>query len=131
MAVVLADWMRALEALAPPHLAEPWDSVGLVLANARPSRPLNTIVCCIDLTEAVLEEVRSLGAEALVCYHPPLFQPIKKLTEVPLLLALNRLDVAVYSPHTAWDAALGRRQRRFGRVFGFARLQAACGRTTS
>lgn len=104
-----------LEDLAPLRFAEDWDNVGLLLApladridaSAPPS--IRRALLCIDLTDAVLEEVLAGGFDLVVAYHPPIFRPVKRLRPaVPgerRLLALARAGVAVYSPHTALDAA--------------------------
>lgn len=104
-----------LEEVAPLRHAESWDNVGLLLApladrldDTRPPSVRRALLC-IDLTDAVLDEVLAGGFDLVVAYHPPLFRPLKRLRPaVPgerRLVALARAGVAVYSPHTALDAA--------------------------
>lgn len=104
----LPDVVAALEAIAPPRLAAPWDNVGLLLEG---TRDVSRVVVCVDLTPAVLAEALGLGADLILAYHPPLFAPVKRLTTATpysrLLLALVRSGLHVYSPHTALDAAGG------------------------
>ncbi len=106
--MVIGDLVRAMEAIAPAELAEPWDNVGLVIGAA--DGPLaGPIMLTIDLTRAVLDEAIAAKAGAIVAYHPPIFEPLKKLTaDTPhhrVLLDAVRAGLAVYSPHTALDAA--------------------------
>ncbi len=108
----IADLVRCLERLAPPALAEPWDNTGLLLGDA--SRPLPQgagVLLCIDLTEAVAAEALSTGAAAVVAYHPPIFDGLKRLTSATprerALLRLAEAGITVYSPHTALDAVPG------------------------
>lgn len=108
----IADLVRCLERLAPPALAEPWDNTGLLLGDA--SRPLPQgagVLLCIDLTEAVAAEAVSAGAAAVIAYHPPIFDGLKRLTSATprerALLRLAEAGIAVYSPHTALDAVPG------------------------
>ncbi|RMH23852.1 MAG: Nif3-like dinuclear metal center hexameric protein, partial [Planctomycetota bacterium] len=65
----------------------------------------------IDITPAVADQALAAGASAVVAYHPPLWSPIRRLTpDTPKGASLLRLlatGVAVYSPHTALDAAPG------------------------
>ena len=108
--MLVADLIRAVEALAPPHLAEPWDNVGLLVGD--PSRDLRAgVLLTIDLTEPVLDEALGLGVGAIIAYHPPIFAPLKRLaTDSPrgrMLLRLVESRISVYSPHTALDAAPG------------------------
>lgn len=105
----LQDIIAALEDIAPPRLAEPWDKVGLHLGD--PNQRVRRVLLCIDLTEAVVDEAVDLGANLIVAYHPPVFRPLERLVarswkERALLHAIRR-DVAIYSPHTALDAAVG------------------------
>ncbi len=101
--------VKILEAIAPPSYAEDWDNVGLLIGSHdwRAERLLLTI----DLTEAVLAEAIDVKAQMIISYHPPMFEPLKALTDmdprqrIPLKAAMS--NIAVYSPHTALDAAPG------------------------
>ncbi|HEU4406941.1 MAG TPA: Nif3-like dinuclear metal center hexameric protein [Polyangiaceae bacterium] len=101
----VADLVDALEAIAPPRFAEPWDNVGLLVGD--PAAPLARALLCVDLTRAVLAEARASGCEAVVAYHPPIFKAVKRLTAGSIAYELVRAGVAVYSPHTALDMAPG------------------------
>jgi dinuclear metal center YbgI/SA1388 family protein len=105
MSETLANLVAILERIAPLELAQDWDNVGLLLAPSR-ARPIERVLLTIDLTEAVAAEALAQRAELIVAYHPPIFAPLKRLIGGPLVrLIENR--VAVYSPHTALDAAHG------------------------
>lgn len=106
----VADLARVMDTIAPPSLAQPWDNVGL-LAGDR-AAPCGRILLCIDLTRAVLREAVRARCGAVIAYHPPLFQPVRRLladshdTDA-ILHAAIAAGVAIYSPHTALDAAPG------------------------
>lgn len=95
-----------LEELAPLRLAGSWDNVGLLLQG---TRPVEHIGLCVDLTGPVASELLDAGVDAIVSYHPPIFNGLKRLTQSDprsaTLLALIRAGVHVYSPHSALDAA--------------------------
>lgn len=101
--------LTALQALAPHHLAEPWDQVGLHVGD--PGARIDRALLCIDLTEAVLEEAITHKAQLVVAYHPPIFKPLARLTTADpkqrIILRAARKGIAIYSPHTALDAAEG------------------------
>lgn len=106
----VADLVSALGRIAPLSLAESWDNVGLILGD--PTAALaGPALLTIDLSEAVADEAVRRKAGAVVAYHPPIFSPVKRLTaSTPIGRSLLRLagsGVAVYSPHTALDAAEG------------------------
>ena len=106
----IGDVEQVVNQIAPLHLAEDWDNVGLLAGDRGDS--CRGALLCIDLSPAVLTEAEQLGANLLVCYHPPLFKPITRLradrpgTE-SLLWRAARLGCAIHSPHTALDAAEG------------------------
>ncbi len=108
----LREVLAALAAISPLEAAADWDNVGLLLEPPRARRrPVARIGLCIDLTEAVLRECRRRRADLLVCYHPPLFAGVKRLTQQDpqqrALLAAAALDLPIWSPHTALDVAPG------------------------
>lgn len=102
--------VAALDRIAPPGLAEDWDNVGLLVQPSRP-RPVRRALLTIDLTPSVLAEALERKAELIVAYHPPIFQPVRRLDpSVPLhgvLLRAVEERIAIHSPHTALDAAPG------------------------
>ena len=104
----VADLAHAMEAIAPSALAEPWDNVGLVIGD--PAAPLTGVLLCIDLTLEVIEEAKTLGASAVVAYHPPIFKGLKRFTPgsaESVAYEAMAAGLAVYSPHTALDVAAG------------------------
>jgi dinuclear metal center YbgI/SA1388 family protein len=111
--MLVSQLTQHLESIAPLRLAEDWDNVGLIIGS--PDQPVDgPILLTIDLTEAVAEEAVKEHASAIVAYHPPLFQPVKRLVSGPgstpaqrVALAVIHAGIAVYSPHTALDAAAG------------------------
>jgi dinuclear metal center YbgI/SA1388 family protein len=112
MSRTLPEVLALLERLAPLNLAEEWDNVGLLLEpSAAAQRPIARAFLCIDLSESVLDEALGAGADFLIAYHPPLFRGLKRLrastAEDRVLLRALEAGLAVYSPHTALDAAVG------------------------
>ena len=105
----LSKILTVLEAIAPPALAEDWDQVGLHVGDVGQS--VTRGLLCIDLTEAVLDEAVRQGAELIVAYHPPIFKPLPRLTtgdvKQRIIWRAVREGIAIYSPHTALDAAAG------------------------
>ena len=102
--------IEAVERVAPASYAEAWDRVGLHVG--RPDAELRgPVLLTIDLVEAVLDEAEEAGASAIIAYHPPIWKPMTRITaddsgQRIILRAIER-GMAVYSPHTALDAAPG------------------------
>ncbi|MAY73228.1 MAG: Nif3-like dinuclear metal center hexameric protein [Phycisphaerae bacterium] len=104
----VADLINAMETVAPLAGAEPWDRVGLAVGHPGDELSGPTLLT-IDLTETVMEEAVQLGASAIVCYHPPIWRPLERLTDATPAERIVReaigSNIAIYSPHTALDAA--------------------------
>jgi dinuclear metal center YbgI/SA1388 family protein len=103
--IALADAVARLETLAPTVLAEPWDNVGLLVGDAE--APVGTVLFCVDLTAEVFDEARTVGAELVVAYHPPIFSKLDRIVAPHVAFRCARAGIALWSPHTALDAAEG------------------------
>ncbi len=94
-----------LEKIAPLSGAESWDNVGLLVGDRE--QEIHRILLAIDYTAEVAEEAKNAECDLIVAYHPPIFQAIKRLQSGSLIFDAIRRGVAIYSPHTALDAAAG------------------------
>lgn len=108
--MLVQDLVAAMEAIAPPSHAESWDKIGLLVGDRQ--RALSgPVVLAIDLTESVLSEAVEMGAGAIVSYHPPIFEPLNRVTnDTPRQRVVMRAieqKIAIYSPHSALDAIPG------------------------
>ncbi len=108
--MLVSDLSRAMQTIAPLTLAESWDNVGL-LVGSMDREMAGPALLTIDLTERVLAEAIAAKSSSIIAYHPPLWDPIKRLTaDTPrgrILLGAIEHRIAIYSPHTALDAAPG------------------------
>lgn len=104
----LPSFVSVMEQLAPPELAAEWDNTGLLLEPAS-ACTVNRVLLTLDLTPEVAREAIRRSVDCIVAYHPPIFVGLFSLTRAdPLARALLELlgaRIAVYSPHTALDAA--------------------------
>jgi dinuclear metal center YbgI/SA1388 family protein len=101
----LSTIVSTLEQIAPPAFAESWDNVGLLAGD--PGQDISRILLTIDYTAEVTEEARHNGCDLIIAYHPPIFQPLKRVVAGSLVFDAIRRGVAIYSPHTALDVADG------------------------
>ncbi len=106
----LKTFVQCLEEIAPPELAEKWDNNGLLIEPLK-ARDIKKALLTIDLTEAVAREAVQKKIDAIITYHPLFFGGFQCLEKSnPQARAAMRLiqkNIAVYSPHTALDAAPG------------------------
>jgi len=110
------DIVSILEVVAPTRFAESWDNVGLLVGD--PAAAVSRVLLTIDCTDDVAEEARARGAEMVVAYHPPIFQPLKRVIHPSLVFSAIRDGVAMYSPHTALDVAPGGTNDVLGDIVG-------------
>ena len=106
----IADFASAMDEFAPTALAQEWDNVGLLAGSLNAT--FEKALYCIDLTPAVAQEAVEQQVHVVMAYHPPIFKPLKRITGetthdcFPLFQCLSH-GIAVYSTHTALDAATG------------------------
>ena len=77
------DILNIVEGIAPVHLAEEWDNVGLQLGSRQ--WPVKRVFTALDVTSPVIEEVVMGKGSVLVTHHPLIFSPLRILDlDVPL-----------------------------------------------
>lgn len=106
--MILNQLIQAMEQIAPTKHAESWDNVGLLVGD--PQQKLSKVLLTIDYTPAVAVESKEHQCDAVVAYHPPIFEAVKRVTSsgaTDLVFDAIRRGVGIYSPHTALDVAPG------------------------
>lgn len=97
--------MHSLEDLWPVTFAENWDNVGLLLG--RKEKQVHTVLLCVDVTEAVIEEAIAESVDMIISHHPVIFSGMKRITNDTVLgaklLELVQNDICVYAMHTNFD----------------------------
>lgn len=109
MSVSCQTVINMIEQIAPKHLAEDWDNIGLQLGS--PAQRINRVFLSLDLDRDVFQEALDQKADMLVVHHTPFFKPLKSLrSDLPqgrLLTEVIRSGMALYATHTNFDAAWG------------------------
>lgn len=99
--------IEVLERWAPPHWAETYDTVGLLWGD--PTASVSGILTTLDVTPALLEEARAIGADFIITHHPIWFGQKSRLLwdsfADRVIYNFIRADVAVYAMHTNLDHA--------------------------
>ncbi|XP_071519074.1 NIF3-like protein 1 isoform X1 [Panulirus ornatus] len=106
----LTEVVKQLNSLAPTSLAESWDNVGL-LVEPYTKKEVEVMLLTNDLTEEVMDEAEERGADFILSYHPPVFRPLKSITSKAwkerIVARCLEKGIAIYSPHTCYDALEG------------------------
>ncbi|MCL6605748.1 MAG: Nif3-like dinuclear metal center hexameric protein [Paenibacillus sp.] len=101
--------IQYMEQLAPKHLAEDWDKVGLQLGTLQ--KEITNVLVALDVNDAVVEEAMSLDCNLIIAHHAIIFRPLEGIqTDTPagkLYEKLIKNDIAVYISHTNLDITEG------------------------
>lgn len=101
--------MAVVEQLAPAHLAESWDQVGLQVGD--PSWPVERVLVSLGVSMPVVEEAAAKGCQMVLAHHPLIFRPLVSVRldeETGAIIArCLELRLAVGVAHTNLDQAAG------------------------
>lgn len=101
--------IQYMEQLAPKHVAEPDDRIGLQLGTLQ--KEIHTVLVALDVSEEVVDEAIRMGADLIIAHHAIIFRPLKQLqTDTPMGKVYEKLiknDIAVYISHTNLDVTEG------------------------
>lgn len=115
-----------MEAIAPSWTAADWDNVGLI-AGAH-DWAATRLLLTIDLTPAVADEAIANKTDVVIAYHPPIFRAVKHFRpdmreQDGIAAELLSRRIAIYSPHTALDAAPGGTNETLAELAGLVDLR--------
>lgn len=103
------DCIAFMTEIAPPDLAESWDSVGLQVGD--PGQPVRHMGVALDATFEVVSEAVQKGVGFLVVHHPLFFRPLKQLcldTPMGQIIAMAiQGNLSIYAAHTNLDSVAG------------------------
>lgn len=105
MPALVEELAAAIEEIAPLEKADlSWDNVGILLQSSRRREGERGVMLAIDLTHEVLDECERRGIRTVMCYHPVIFSPLKRINgSLPLIQRCVEMRMSVFSPHTALD----------------------------
>lgn len=114
------DIAALIEGVAPREFQESYDNAGLAVGS--PTMEVTGVVVCLDVSEQVVEEAISLGANMVVSHHPVIFSGLKTITgknavERIVLKAIQN-NIALYAAHTNLDSVWGGVNDKLSRVLG-------------
>ena len=110
----------ALDAWAPPQLAEGYDNVGLLLGS--PQAEVSAALISLELTEAVVDEALAKGCQCIIAHHPIWFGKRTRLTTEDwvgrLLLRAAKEGLNLFALHTNLDAVRTGVNHKLGDLIG-------------
>ena len=110
---------------APFETQLAFDNSGLLVGH--PDNAVTGIHFALDVTNAVIDEAISNGANLIVTHHPMMFSPIKRLVETNyearLLCRLIRAGISLISAHTNLDQATGGCNDVLAKTIGLSNIE--------
>lgn len=134
----------ALDRFAPFETQAEFDNAGFLVGKG--DGDVSRVLVALDITDAVIEEAKQLGAQLIVSHHPLVFEPLHSVTDASptgkKLLRLAECGIAAVCAHTNLDGCQGGvnellaqalglfdleqlhcdGQDRFGRPYGIGRV---------
>ena len=103
--VRLKDFTDFLHTLAPLYLAEDYDNVGLLVESEKSE--IESVLISLDADNSVVKEALKNGCDMVLCHHPLIFTPLKKIEKTSPVFSLVKNNIALYAMHTNFDAVQG------------------------
>ncbi|MDO5746954.1 MAG: Nif3-like dinuclear metal center hexameric protein [Actinomycetaceae bacterium] len=105
--VTVGDIVHLIHTLYPPHLAQSWDSVGLICGN--PDAPVHTILVGLDPVAALGKEAQQRQADFILTHHPLYLHATSSVAATTpkgrLIHHLITNNIALMNAHTNADCA--------------------------
>ncbi|MDR1083578.1 MAG: Nif3-like dinuclear metal center hexameric protein [Deltaproteobacteria bacterium] len=103
--MLVKDFLKEIDILAPFSLALDWDNSGLQVGD--PESEVKKVALALDPTDRNIQAAVDQKAELLITHHPLIFKPMKNISAGnpltgPLIKAIKG-SLAVISAHTNWD----------------------------
>ena len=96
--VKLTDILDFLNLTAPPHLAESYDNVGLLIGEKE--KEIRKVLVTLDTDEIVAIDAREKQADLVLSHHPLIFRPLGRITGEDAasrtVLSLIKDDIALF-----------------------------------
>jgi dinuclear metal center YbgI/SA1388 family protein len=96
-----------MEQIAPSHLAESWDNVGLMIGDN--NKMVENILVALEVTEEVIDEAINKNIDLIITHHPLIFKPLKKITTndpiAKMVLRLIQNNINLFVSHTNLDVS--------------------------
>lgn len=107
--ITVSDVLSALLKKAPLELAMSFDNPGFLVGSG--GDEIKKIIVALDITDKVIDEAISVGANLIVSHHPVIFGERKAVTDSDitgrLLLKMIKNGISAICMHTNLDCARG------------------------
>ena len=106
--MIVLDLLEHINSFAPFHLAADWDNSGLMVGSL--GAEVGKVAVALDAVSEAVIEADNQGCNVLVCHHPLIFKPIKRIDDEMeqgrTIFEAIRRNMNILAVHTNWDVAL-------------------------
>lgn len=121
----IKDILKEIEKLAPLPLQEGFDNSGVQAGDV--NQIATGALCCLDITETVIDEAIELGYNLIIAHHPLLFKPFKSLTGANYiercLMQACKHDLVLYAAHTNLDNSADGLNYKLAKMLGLQNVR--------
>ena len=122
--MTVRDLHLLIDRLAPFDTQMESDNAGFLVGSAE--QEISTVLLALDLSQPVIDEALSLGAQLIITHHPLMFTPVRSLTEDDyegrLIRRLIRENISFIAAHTNLDKAPGGMNDTLARLCGLKEI---------
>lgn len=97
------------DCVAPFYMKYDFDNIGILVGF--PDNEVRKVLIALDITDEVIEEAVSIGADLIISHHPIIFEPLKRITldDVKGRKIINMIKngISAICLHTNMDSAAG------------------------
>ena len=103
--MILETLIDYLHEIAPNHFQEDYDNSGLLIGQSKDE--IKGVLISLDVTEKLIDEAISLGANVIVSHHPIIFSGLKRITGQNyverIVQKAIKYDINLFAIHTNLD----------------------------
>ncbi|MEG1791470.1 MAG: Nif3-like dinuclear metal center hexameric protein [Clostridia bacterium] len=107
--MIVKDFAKIIERIAPIESAMDFDNVGLLVGSLE--KEVTKVLICVDVTSDVIEEAIECDCNLIISHHPIIFNPIKRflnddyINDIIAKAFVNGINI--YAAHTNVDRMEG------------------------
>lgn len=121
----LSEISEIIEKDFPLADAYEWDNSGLLIGDK--DRDIKSVLLSLDVSQSVVREAITVGADLILSHHPILFGGTKRITsdtpEGKTLMMLLENKICVYSAHTNCDIGKNGINARLAELFNLSDVE--------
>ncbi len=123
--IQLSELIAEFETIWPTSHADDWDRVGLQVGSL--GDQVSKVLVAVDLTDSVIDEAVTIGANLIITHHPLLLKPVETVTDEKLkgslIAKLIKNSISLFTAHTNADVQLDGASTLMANAFGLSNLK--------